>query len=60
MASLAYHHNKKTGTVYVYSVQSYWDKEKKRPANKQVCLGKLNKETGEIIPSFPPAYNQFL
>ena len=32
--------------TYVYSVESYWDKEKKRPANKQVCLGKLDKETG--------------
>ena len=51
MASQTYHHNKKTGATYVYSVESYWDKEKKRPANKQVCLGKLDKETGEIIPS---------
>jgi hypothetical protein len=44
MASQTYHHNKKTGVTYVYSVESYWDKEKKRPANKQVCLGKLDKE----------------
>lgn len=51
MASQTYHHNKKTGVTYVYSVHSYWDKEKKRPANKQVCLGKLDKETGEVIPS---------
>ncbi len=51
MASQAYHHNKKTGTTYVYSVHSYWDKEKKAPRNKQVCIGKLDKETGEIIPS---------
>ena len=51
MASRTYHHNKKTGVTYVYSVESYWDKEKKRPANKQVCLGKLDKETGEVIPS---------
>jgi transposase len=51
MASRTYHHNKKTGVTYVYSVESYWDKEKKAPRNRQVCLGKLNKETGEIIPS---------
>ena len=51
MASRTYHHNKKTGATYVYSVHSYWDKEKKRPANKQTCLGKLDKETGELIPS---------
>ena len=51
MTSQTFHHNKKTGATYVYSVQSYWDKEKKSPRNKQVCLGKLDKATGEIIPS---------
>lgn len=51
MAYFVYHTNKKTGDVYVFSAKSYWDKEKKAPRNKQVCLGKLNKETGEIIPT---------
>lgn len=51
MASRAYHHNKKTGATYVYSVQSYWDKEKKAPRNRQVCLGRLDEATGEVIPS---------
>lgn len=51
MASQTYHRNKKTGVTYVYSVQSCWDKEKKSPRNKRVCLGKLDKVTGEITPS---------
>jgi hypothetical protein len=51
MASQVYHHNKKTGVTYVYSVESYWDKGKKAPRNRQVCIGKLDKETGEFIPS---------
>ncbi|RLB68851.1 MAG: hypothetical protein DRH03_09265 [Deltaproteobacteria bacterium] len=51
MASITHHRNKKTGAVYVYSVESYWDKEKKAPRNKQVCIGKLDQETGEVIPS---------
>ena len=51
MASRAYHRNKKTGVIYVYSVESYWDKEKKSPRNKQTCIGKLDPATGEIIPS---------
>jgi transposase len=51
MASRAYHHNKKTGVTYVYSVESYWDKEKKAPRNKQTCIGKLDPATGEINPS---------
>jgi len=44
-------HTKKDGKKYVYSVEGYWDKEKKAPRNKQVCLGRLNEESGEIIPS---------
>lgn len=50
-ANITYQHNKKTGAIYAYSVQSYWDKEKKAPRNKQLYLGKLNPDTGEIIPS---------
>lgn len=30
---------------------SYWDKERKKPLNKQVCIGKLDKDTGEFVPS---------
>lgn len=48
MSSIAYH-RKKNGVTYVYSVESYWDKEKKAPRNKQVCLGKLDPETGKLI-----------
>ena len=40
-AHITYQRNKKTGAVYVYSVQSYWDKEKKAPRNKQLYLRKL-------------------
>ncbi len=51
MASIAYHRNKKTGAVYAYSVESYWDKTKKAPRNRQVCLGRLDPATGEVVPS---------
>ena len=51
MAYLAQHIDKKTGAIYVYSVENYWDKEKKAARNKQVCLGRLDEKTGEIIPS---------
>ena len=44
-------HTKKDGKKYVYSVEGYWDKEKKAPRNKQICLGRFNEATGEIIPS---------
>jgi transposase len=38
------------GTTYVYETTGYWDKDKKQSRHKRVYLGKLDKETGEIIP----------
>lgn len=43
--------NKKTGVTYVYEAVSVWNKEKKQSRNKQVCIGKLDPETGDFIPS---------
>jgi hypothetical protein len=43
--------DKRTGTIYVYESESYWDKEKKQPRNKRTLIGKLDEETGEIIPT---------
>jgi hypothetical protein len=51
MAYQTIHINKKTGVKYLYSVESYWDKELKSSRNRQVCLGRLDEETGEAIPS---------
>jgi len=51
MAYRVNHLDKKSGITYVYECESFWDKEKKRPANRQVCIGKLDKVTGEFIPS---------
>ena len=42
--------NKKTGITYVYESVSYWDKEKKQPRNKKVCVGRLD-SNGIFIPS---------
>jgi transposase len=44
-------HTKKNGARYMYKVEGYWDKEKKAPRNKQVCLGRIDDKTGEVIPS---------
>lgn len=43
--------NKKSGITYVYESESYWDKEKKQPRNKRKLIGKIDPETGEIIPT---------
>jgi len=47
------HVDKKTGAVYVYKCESYWDKELKAPRNRQVYVGKEDPKTHEIIPAAP-------
>jgi len=49
--SFVYLKNKKSGVTYVYECLSYWNKEKKQSDSKRTCIGKLDKVTGEIIPS---------
>ena len=51
MTSRVNYLDKKTGITYVYESLSYWDKEKKQPRNKRVCVGKLDPDNGTFIPS---------
>ena len=51
MSCRVHHLNKKTGVSYVYESVSYWDKEKRQARSKQVCIGKLDPDTGNLIPS---------
>lgn len=39
------------GTVYVYESESYWDKDLKQPRNRRKLIGKIDPDTGEIIPT---------
>ena len=43
--------DKRSGITYVYSSESYWDKEKKAPRNKRTLIGKVDPLTGETIPT---------
>lgn len=43
--------NKKTGVTYVYDSHSYWDKERKQHRSDRKLIGKLDPETGEVIPT---------
>lgn len=51
MSSNIKYMNTKTGVTYIYESTSYWDKDKKQPRNKRVCIGKLDSKTGDLIPS---------
>ena len=43
--------DKRSGITYVYDSKSYYDKEKKCSKAKRTLIGKLDPETGEIIPT---------
>ena len=43
--------DKRTGITYVYSSESYWDKDLKAPRNRKKLIGKLDEKTGEVVPT---------
>lgn len=43
--------DKRSGITYVYESTSYWDREKKQPRSKRKLIGKLDPETGEVVPT---------
>lgn len=49
--SLIKHLDKRSGITYVYESTSYWDKEKKQPRSRRTLIGRLDPETGEIVPT---------
>ena len=49
--SLVKHTDKRSGITYVYESESYWDKEKKQPRSNRTLIGKIDEETGEIVPT---------
>ena len=44
-------HDKRSGITYVYESISYWDKEKKQPRSKRTLIGRLDPDTGEVVPT---------
>ncbi|MDY7026952.1 MAG: transposase [Spirochaetota bacterium] len=44
--------------VYLYQVESYWDKEKKQSRQKRTYLGKKDPKTGELVQE-EPAYGSW-
>lgn len=49
--AVIYQYDKRSGITYAYESYSYWDKEKKMTRAKRKLIGRLNKETGEIVPT---------
>jgi len=51
MAAIVYQKNKKSGVVYAYESVSYWSKEKKQSRARRKCIGRVDPETKEIVPT---------
>lgn len=51
MASIVRHTDKRSGITYAYESISYWDKEKKMSRCKRKLIGRVDPETGEIVPT---------
>lgn len=49
--SIVHQKNKKNGITYVYESEGYWDKDKQQARSQRKCIGKLDPQTGEFIPS---------
>ena len=45
------HLDKRSGNTYVYESVSYWDKEKQQPRSNRTLIGKIDKESGQIVPT---------
>ena len=51
MAAIIHQKDKKTGNIYVYESISHWDKNKKQSRAVRKCIGKIDPQTGEVIPT---------
>lgn len=43
--------DKRSGITYVYESKSWWDKEKKQSRSKRRLIGRLDEESGTVIPT---------
>lgn len=51
MAAIVYQKDKRSGITYAYESVSYWDKDKKQSRARRTLIGRVDDETGAIIPT---------
>lgn len=49
--SIVYQKDKRSGITYAYESKAHWDKEKKQSRAKRTLIGRVDEETGEIVPT---------
>ena len=45
------HYDKRVGITYVYESESYYDSEKHQSRSKRKLIGRIDPETGEMVPT---------
>jgi len=48
---IVFQYDKRVGITYAYENKSFWDKGKKQSRSKRELIGRVNPETGEIVPT---------
>ena len=49
--AIIHQYDKRSGITYAYESKSYWDKEKKTSRAKRTLIGRVDPDTGEIVPT---------
>lgn len=49
--AIIHQHDKRSGITYAYESHSYWDKQKQMTRAKRKLIGRVDPETGEIVPT---------
>lgn len=49
--AVIYQTDKRSGITYAYEAEYFWDKEKKQSRSKRRLIGRVDQETGEIMPT---------
>ena len=50
-SNIIYLENKKSGTIYAYEDEPYWDSKKKQARSHRKLVGKVDPATGDIVPT---------
>jgi hypothetical protein len=57
MPAIVRQRDPRTGITYAYESVSYWDKEKQQSRAKRKLIGRVDPETGQIVPTHKKASN---
>lgn len=49
--AITYNRDKRSGKTYAYETTYTWDKEKRQSRSRRRLIGRLDEETGEIVPT---------